>query len=65
HGTKDEAVTVDAAYAIHKHAANSELFILETDHVFNRKHPWMEDHLPEAMEQVVQRSIAFLKRWVS
>jgi uncharacterized protein len=59
HGTKDEAVPVEKAHEIHKAAKNSELFLLDSDHVFGRKHPWTEPTLPEAMQQVVDKTISF------
>lgn len=59
HGTKDEAVPVEKAHEIHKAAKNSELFLLKSDHVFGRRHPWTEPTLPEAMQQVVDKTIGF------
>jgi alpha/beta superfamily hydrolase len=59
HGTKDEAVSVEKAYLLKKENPAGELFLIESDHVFGRKHPWTEDHLPEAMQQVVDRTIGF------
>lgn len=61
HGTQDEAVPVEKAYEIHKAAAHSELFLLDSDHVFGRKHPWTEPTLPDAMQQVVDKTISFFK----
>ncbi|RYD55226.1 MAG: alpha/beta fold hydrolase [Sphingobacteriales bacterium] len=62
HGRKDIAVPVDRAYALHEWNKGSELFIVTSDHVFGRKHPWTESSLPEAMEKVVNKSIEFLKQ---
>ncbi len=59
HGTKDEAVNVEKAYLLKEHNPTAELFLIESDHVFDRKHPWNEDHLPEAMQQVVDKTISF------
>ena len=61
HGTKDEAVAVEKAHQLKEAAANAELFLLETDHVFGRKHPWPDAHLPRPMQQVVDKTIAFFK----
>jgi uncharacterized protein len=61
HGTDDEAVPIDAAYAIREKTVNSEIFTLATDHVFGRKHPWTENYLPQATKEVVAKSITFLK----
>ncbi len=59
HGTEDEAVPVANAYLIYEAARNGELFLLPSDHVFGRKHPWTENHLPEAMQTVVNKTIQF------
>jgi uncharacterized protein len=59
HGTRDEAVPVEKAHELHKANKNSELFLLDSDHVFGRKHPWTEPNLPDAMQQVVDKTIRF------
>ena len=59
HGTEDEAVPVSNAYAIKEAAPGAELFLVESDHVFARKHPWMEEGLPLAMQAVVTKTIDF------
>lgn len=59
HGTEDTSVSVSNAYLLHGANPATELFLSETDHVFGRKHPWTESVLPEAMQQVTDRSIAF------
>jgi uncharacterized protein len=64
HGTKDEAVPVDKAYQLHNAARNAELFITESDHVFGRKHPWPQNHLPQPMQQVVDKTIDFFRKQV-
>jgi len=61
HGTIDEAVPVSSAYALHHANDRSELFLLEADHVFGRKHPWTQDELPAAMQSVVTKTIEFFK----
>jgi pimeloyl-ACP methyl ester carboxylesterase len=38
---------------------SATLFIVHSDHVFGRKHPAAEGPLPEAMQQVLERSILF------
>jgi len=62
HGTKDEAVSVEKAQLLKKANDNAELFLVESDHVFGRKHPWTEDHLPEAMQQIIDRTISFFSK---
>jgi uncharacterized protein len=62
HGTKDTAVPAEKAYQLKEWQPATELFMVESDHVFGRKHPWAEAYLPGAMQDVVDRSIEFLKR---
>lgn len=59
HGTKDDAVPVANAHLLHDAATNAELFLVESDHVFGRRHPWTQQNLPEAMQAVVDRTITF------
>lgn len=61
HGTADTSVSVDSAYLLRKAQPAAQLFLTESDHVFDRVHPWPYDFLPEAMEKIVMRSIEFLK----
>jgi hypothetical protein len=61
HGTKDEAVPVDKAHLLKKAKPHAELFLVESDHVFGRKHPWKEDHLPVEMQQVADKALQFFK----
>jgi hypothetical protein len=52
---------VQQAYQLKEWQPSAQLFTVESDHVFGRKHPWTEDHLPSAMEAVVEVSLRFLK----
>ncbi len=61
HGSNDAAVPIEKAYQLKAWQPAAELFTLPTDHVFGRKHPWPEEVLPEAMEEVLEVSIRFLK----
>lgn len=61
HGTNDEAVPVTNAYQLQEAAQNAELFLVPSDHVFGRKHPWTAAQLPEAAQEVVDRTIAFFQ----
>lgn len=61
HGSEDPAVSVEKAKQLHEWQPNSELFIVASDHVFGRKHPWEGEELPEMMQRVVDRSLQFLK----
>jgi acetyl esterase/lipase len=60
HGSLDAAVPVEKARLLKEWQPRAELFIVESDHVFGRKHPWEEEGLPAAMEEVVRESIWFL-----
>ncbi|RYZ31101.1 MAG: alpha/beta fold hydrolase [Chitinophagaceae bacterium] len=61
HGTNDEAVAVEKAYQLKDSSQQVELFLVESDHVFGRKHPWTDTHLPQPMQDVVDRTISFFK----
>ena len=61
HGTLDEAVPFAAAELLKKWQPQAQLFSIESDHVFGRRHPWEAPKLPEAMQKVVLRSTTFLK----
>ncbi len=61
HGTKDEAVPVEKAQQLKHWKPDAELFLVESDHVFGRKHPWTQTSLPAAMQEVVNMSMEFLK----
>lgn len=60
HGTKDEAVPWQAAESLHQWSKKSTLFLSETDHVFGRKHPNLENSIPAACNQMIEKSIQFL-----
>jgi len=59
HGTNDEAVPVEKAHQLKPAAPSAELFLVESDHVFGRKHPWTHPDLPAPMQEVVHRTIRF------
>ncbi|MBC7391037.1 MAG: hypothetical protein H7329_17660 [Opitutaceae bacterium] len=60
HGTLDGSVTVDKARDLKEWQPNAKLFLVESDHVFGRKHPWLESNLPAPMQAVVDKSLEFL-----
>ena len=64
HGSIDEAVHVSSAHKIHDAAKDAGLFIVESDHVFGRKHPWLKKELPSPMQEVVDETIGFFKKIV-
>jgi dienelactone hydrolase len=61
HGKADAAIAVEKAFDLQRWQPAAQLFIVESDHVFGRKHPWTEKDLPPAMEAVVGASLQFLE----
>ena len=61
HSTADEAVPFQQAIQIKEAAKKAILFSVDSDHVFGRKHPWIEPTLPEAAQKVVMETITFFK----
>ena len=61
HGSNDEAVPVSYAHNLHEAAKGSSLFIVQSDHVFGRKHPWLQKELPLPMQEVIDETIRFFK----
>ncbi len=61
HGTEDTSVPITAAKELQE-ASGGELFILETDHVFGRKHPCEIKELPEATKKLVEKTIHFFRQ---
>ncbi|WP_207493851.1 alpha/beta hydrolase family protein [Aridibaculum aurantiacum] len=61
HGTADEAVPIEAGKMLKHWQPTAKFLEIDTDHVFGRSHPAANDDLPEAMKQVVNASISFLK----
>lgn len=62
HGRADTSVAVSHAERLHAANPGSELFTLETDHVFGRKHPWTEADLPSTTMDVLKRTFEFFSR---
>ena len=53
HGDKDTSVSIEEGVEIAQWT-NSPLYTIEnTDHVFGSSHPWNQEELPEALEEVV------------
>ncbi|WP_121353620.1 alpha/beta hydrolase family protein [Flavisolibacter nicotianae] len=65
HGTRDEAVPVENAYKLKEAAKQGDLFLVDSDHVFGRKHPWTSDELPAPMQQVVEKTIQFFREKIN
>ncbi len=63
HGTADEAVNLREAEDLKRACRNAELFLVEdASHTFGVKHPFDEAKFPEQAENVIQKTICFLKK---
>lgn len=63
HGMDDEAVPFWEAENLHNHCKTSELLPIKgAGHTFGGKHPWEEDSLPIASDEITGRSIDFFLR---
>lgn len=63
HGDKDTSISVEEAKKQHEWNPQSELVIItNADHVFNTKHPWVNETLSKELQEVVEKSIDFLKQ---
>ncbi|WP_340076962.1 alpha/beta hydrolase family protein [Leptobacterium sp. I13] len=62
HGNTDNSVSINEAKALHRWNSKSELCIIQrANHVFGGNHPWKNKNLPDALGQVVEKTIDFLK----
>jgi uncharacterized protein len=61
HGTNDIAVPVEKGFQLKEWQPAAELFTVDSNHVFDRQHPWEKLYLPEAMDAGLQKTITFLK----
>ncbi|WP_124979217.1 alpha/beta hydrolase family protein [Nonlabens xiamenensis] len=62
HGMDDETVDVSEAYLLHSNSPQSQLSLMRrAGHTFGASHPWDQSLMPEALRQVVQCSINFMK----
>ncbi|WP_438426068.1 alpha/beta hydrolase family protein [Aquimarina macrocephali] len=62
HGTSDPTVDMQESRNIRAWSANSQLFIVEgADHIFGVKHPWQNNNLSKHLEEIVQKSIDFIR----
>ncbi len=61
HGTADLAVPVAKAYLLQQWLPSAKIFIVDSDHVFGRKHPWTSNALPEAADEVLNATIDFFR----
>ena len=62
HGKNDNAVSYSEAKELHKWNNNSELIGVEgANHVFNAKHPWESRVMPDLLNNVVNKTLSFIK----
>ena len=62
HGNEDTSILIEEAENLRKWQPKSELQIINgANHVFNTAHPWKENNLPKALEEVVSIAVAFIK----
>lgn len=61
HGTNDTAVPIEKARLLKDWQPHAQLFTIDSDHVFGRKHPWTEPQIPPAMQEIVVATLNFLK----
>ena len=63
HAKDDPSVLYQEALNLNNWNPKSELFTIKnSNHVFNAKHPWKEKDMPNNLEKVVNKTIAFIKR---
>jgi dienelactone hydrolase len=62
HGTEDTSVPISSAYALYAAQPAAELYTVSSDHVFGRRHPWTEPAPPPAMQQVMDKTLAFFHK---
>jgi pimeloyl-ACP methyl ester carboxylesterase len=63
HGLSDTSVSVDKAHKLREWKPEAELFLVDSDHVFGRKHPWAGAILPDAMQLVVDKTLEFFEKF--
>jgi len=62
HGTADEAVTEKSAKDLQSWSNNGELFLIKgANHTFGGTHPYEADELPKHTEELIQKTILFLR----
>lgn len=61
HAKDDPSVKFHEAESLMSWSSNGSLLSIEnSDHIFGARHPWQEDALPKALQQVVDESIRFI-----
>lgn len=63
HAKDDPSVLYQEAINLNNWNPKSELFTIDnSNHVFDAKHPWKEKDMPNNLEKVINKTIAFIKR---
>ncbi|MFB9055530.1 alpha/beta hydrolase family protein [Mariniflexile ostreae] len=63
HGDEDTSVSIKEAQALNQWQPHSMLdVIIGANHVFGASHPWEQESLPSALQNVTEKVIAFLKQ---
>ncbi len=62
HGTLDISVDPAQAQQLKSWQPAAELFLVESNHVFDRQHPWVVTYLPPATEAVLEKTLQFLEQ---
>lgn len=63
HAKDDPSVLYQEAINLNNWNPKSELLTIDnSNHVFDAKHPWKEKDMPDNLEKVVNKTIAFIKR---
>lgn len=63
HAKDDPSVLYQEALNLNNWNPKSELLTIDnSNHVFDAKHPWKEKDMPDNLEKVVNKTIAFIKR---
>ena len=62
HGDDDETVPVQDAHDIQSWNGEAQVEIIEgANHVFGGQHPYEQTNLPEAVQQIVDQTVSFMK----
>lgn len=62
HGSNDPTVNLENAVDLKRWNPAADLFVIEgSDHVFEASHPWEKKSLPNAFEEIVEKTTLFVK----
>lgn len=60
HGEQDNSVALSEGVLLASWTKSELSMIKDTDHVFGAKHPWLENELPQKLEELCIKTLAFL-----